>query len=170
MRDKFTQAVKYLFIIILLIILDQITKKAAVSHLMGSDPYVIIDNVLELLYVENRGAAFGMLKGMRGFFLFIAPVVSAILFYLILKMPDTKRFLPLKTTLAFIIAGAAGNFIDRLLHVYVVDFIYFKPIDFPVFNVADIYVTCATFILVYLIVFYYSDDELKLLWPDKKDS
>ena len=57
-----------------------------------------------------------------------------------------------------------GNFIDRLLNGYVVDFIYFKPIDFPVFNVADIYVTCSAFALIYLVMFRYTDEDLKVLF------
>ena len=58
-----------------------------------------------------------------------------------------------------IIAGALGNWIDRLRQGYVVDFIYFKPIDFPVFNVADIYVTCSAFLIIFLLIFYYTEEE-----------
>ena len=170
----------YLIIIIALTVLDQITKKAAVAHLMGSDPYVILDNILELLYVENRGAAFGMMKGMRGFFLLLAPLVSICLFALLIRMPNRLRgagapggedpgqgkpLWPVRVCFLLVIAGAAGNFIDRLLNGYVVDFIYFMPIDFPVFNVADIYVTCASFALAYLLIFYYSDEDLGQMFP-----
>ncbi|MDO4962203.1 MAG: signal peptidase II [Eubacteriales bacterium] len=164
-RSCIVKAVEYISIIIVLIILDQITKRAAVAGLMESGPYVIIDNVLELLYVENRGAAFGIMMGMRGFFLLIAPAVSAVLFFMSLRLPDSRRYAPLKLCFILIIAGALGNFIDRLLHEYVVDFIYFMPIDFPVFNVADIYVTCSTIIMILLTLFYYSDEELnEALW------
>ena len=52
-----------------------------------------------------------------------------------------------------------GNWIDRVRQGYVVDFIYFKPIDFPVFNVADIYVTCAAFGMIFLLLFYYTEEE-----------
>ena len=149
-------------LIVVLIALDQITKYAAVASLMGSDPIVIIDNILELLYVENRGADFGIMNGMRGFFLILAPLVSLILLTAISRMPRRRHFLPLKITFSCIAAGALGNFIDRLLNGYVVDFIYFKPIDFPVFNVADIYVTCSAAALIYLIMFKYTDDDLKV--------
>ena len=148
--------------IVVLIALDQITKYAAVAFLMGSGPFVIIDNVLELLYVENRGAAFGIMNGMRGFFLILAPLISLILLAASARLPKDRLYLPLKATFACIIAGALGNFIDRLVNGYVVDFIYFMPIDFPVFNVADIYVTCSAFALIYLVMFRYTDDDLKV--------
>jgi len=76
-----------------------------------------------------------------------------------LKLPETSRFTPLRLCFLLIIAGAMGNWIDRLRQGYVVDFIYFKPIDFPVFNVADIYVTCAAFGLILLLLFYYTEEE-----------
>ena len=80
--------------------------------------------------------------------------------YMYVKMPHTKRFLPLRACFVAIAAGAIGNMIDRISLNYVVDFFYFKLIDFPIFNVADIYVTCATFVLVFLIVFYYKEEEI----------
>ena len=156
-------AVAALPAIAVLIVLDQITKYAALAHLAGSDPIIIVDGILELRYVENRGAAFGIMNGMRGFFLVLAPLVSGILLAAVGRIPKDRRFLPLKAALICIIAGAIGNFIDRLLHGYVVDFIYFKLIDFPVFNVADIFVTCSAFALVYLLMFKYSDEELRSL-------
>ena len=163
MKQYIKNAAYALPLIIVLIALDQITKSAAVAKLMGSGPYVIIDNILEFLYVENRGAAFGIMNGMRSFFLLIAPLISVIMLGALAYIPRTHRFFPLRLTLAGIIAGALGNFIDRLINGYVVDFIYFMPIDFPVFNVADIYVTCAAFSLIYLLMFHYSDEELNFV-------
>ena len=150
--------------IAVLIALDQITKYAASASLLGSGPIVILNNVLELLYVENRGAAFGIMNGMRVFFLILAPLISILLLTAIARLPRLSKFLPLKVTFSCIIAGAMGNFIDRLLNGYVVDFIYFKPIDFPVFNVADIYVTCSAFALIYLVMFRYTDEDLRVLF------
>ena len=60
----------------------------------------------------------------------------------------------------FIIAGAIGNFIDRVSQGFVVDFLYFKLIHFPVFNVADIYVTCSVFVLAFLLLFYYKEEDI----------
>ena len=75
-------------------------------------------------------------------------------------VPSDKKYLPLRIVLIAISAGAAGNLVDRVMLHYVRDFIYFSLIDFPVFNVADIYVTCSVFVLVYLILFYYKEEDL----------
>ena len=145
--------------VIALILLDQWTKTLAVAHLKGHTAVSLVGNILELLYVENTGAAFGIMNGMRLIFVVLAPVVSVLLIYMFLKLPETSRFTPLRLCFLLIIAGAMGNWIDRLRQGYVVDFIYFKPIDFPVFNVADIYVTCAAFGLILLLLFYYTEEE-----------
>ena len=146
-----------------LIALDQFTKALAVKELYGREPFVLLSGILELRYVENTGAAFGILKGGSLLFFVIAALVSLVLFYLLMKLPEGRRYMPLKLTFIFIISGALGNLIDRVRLSYVVDFIYFRLIDFPVFNVADIYITCSCAALVLLLIFYYKDDELKLL-------
>ena len=157
-------------VIIFAVVLDQITKYMALTDLKDAPAHVLIDGVLELYFIVNTGSSWGMLAGQKILILCISLVIIILCTYLIVKSPADTKFIPFNISLAMIIAGGIGNGIDRIRFSYVIDFIYFKPIDFPVFNVADIYVTCATFILVYLIMFYYSDDELKLLWPDKKDS
>ena len=147
----------------LLVLLDQWTKHLAVLHLKGQEPVSLIPGILELLYVENMGAAFGMMKGMRLIFVILAPAAALLMFYMLWKLPRTSRFLPARICCIGIAAGALGNWIDRLRQSYVVDFIYFKPIDFPVFNVADIYVTCAAFLMVFLLVFFYSEEEISMI-------
>ena len=67
--------------------------------------------------------------------------------------------------LLFFIAGAIGNFIDRVVHKYVIDFFYFKLINFPIFNVADIYVTVAAFFMIVLGLFYYKDEDFEVFFP-----
>lgn len=146
----------------LLVGFDQWTKLLAVNGLKSKEPFVIFSGILELLYVENRGAAFGILKGKQWLFFAIAAFVCVALIRLILRLPNKRRYLPLGACYVFIIAGALGNLIDRMRQGFVVDFIYFMPIDFPVFNVADIYITCACAALVALIFFYYKDDETSL--------
>ena len=143
----------------LLIGLDQWTKQLAVTHLKGQTAVSLIRDVLELLYVENTGAAFGIMNGMRLIFVILPPVVSAVLIHVYLHMPEGRRFIPANACCIGIIAGALGNWIDRLRQGYVVDFIYFKPIDFPVFNVADIYVTYSAFLIIFLLIFYYTEEE-----------
>ena len=147
----------------LLVLLDQLTKLLAIRYLKGTGGIPLIKNVFELYYVENRGAAFGILQGKMFFFYLITAVVAAGILYVVYKLPEKRKYLPLLVILAFLLAGAAGNLIDRAFRQSVVDFIYFKPIDFPVFNVADIYVTCSTFVMVILILRYYEDEDFAFL-------
>lgn len=151
------------FVIVLLILFDQWTKQLVLVHLRGAEPVVLINGVLELLYTENRGAAFGILEGRQWFFFLIAGAVCLAVCLAMRRLPKTRRYLPLFADFCFLVSGALGNVIDRVRHAFVVDFIYFKPIDFPVFNVADIYITCACAGLVLLLLFYYKDDELSIL-------
>ena len=143
-----------------LILIDQLTKLSAVRLLKGSDPVILIGNVLELLYVENKGAAFGMMNGMKYFFIILAVIIFAAVYICFIRLSDKKSFIPLKACLVLIASGAIGNVIDRLKYGYVVDFIYFKLIDFPVFNFADICITSAAVLLVILFLFVYKDDDI----------
>ena len=120
----------------------------------------IIKDVFELAYVENRGAAFGMMQNKQTFFIITTILVLGLILWIFHTMPMEKKFLPGRITLVFIIAGAVGNFIDRVSQGFVVDFLYFKLIDFPVFNVADIYVTCAVFVLAFLLLIYYKEEDI----------
>ena len=85
------------------------------------------------------------------------------LIYAFGRIPAEKRFYPLHAICITLFAGAVGNFIDRVVHNYVIDFFYFSLIDFPIFNVADIYVTCAVVLFVILFLFYYKEAELDRL-------
>ena len=152
---------------VLLILLDQVTKLLALQNLKGQNPVTLIPDVFQLLYVENRGAAFGILQNRQWVFLIITVIVLAALVWALPKIPQERHFLPLTLCLCFIGAGAVGNMIDRIFRGYVVDFFYFKLIDFPVFNVADIYVTTAAVILIVLIVFLYKDEDFDRIFPKK---
>ena len=145
-----------------LIGLDQWTKYLAVEKLMGKEACVIWPGVFELRYLENRGAAFGMLQGKQGFFFLIGIIVLAAAVYFFYRLPYRKRYLPLAPCVGGIAAGAIGNMIDRLSQGYVVDFFYFCLIDFPIFNVADCYVTVGAFALAVLVMFYYQDEDFSV--------
>ena len=147
----------------ILIGLDQATKWFAVAKLKGNDAFVIIKGVFELHYLENRGAAFGVMQGKKVFFIIITIVMVLFLIYAFGRIPAEKRFYPLHAICITLFAGAVGNFIDRVVHNYVIDFFYFSLIDFPIFNVADIYVTCAVALFVILFLFYYKEAELDRL-------
>ena len=148
---------------IILILADQFTKYLAVIHLKDKPVIPIIQDVLELSYLENRGAAFGMLQNQKIFFVFFVSIILAVIVYVIYKMPVDRKYNKLHVFLTFIASGAIGNMIDRLRLDYVVDFISFVLIHFPIFNVADIYVTVATAFLVILILFFYREEDLRFL-------
>lgn len=153
---------------LLLIAFDQWTKSLAITHLMGKEPLDIIPNVFQLYYLENRGAAFGMMQGQQFFFIVIALIAVVFVAIAYFKLPWEKRYHYLRALGIAIAGGAVGNLIDRVGRGYVVDFFYFKLIDFPVFNVADIYVSVATVILALLILFYYKEEEMERIFPSKK--
>ena len=107
-----------------------------------------------------------MMQEKQLFFFLIAVLVLGAVAYLIYrtdliwKMPPEGRYRPLAVCLMMISAGAVGNMIDRVSQGYVVDFLYFKLINFPIFNVADCYVTIGAACLVFLIMFYYKDEDM----------
>ena len=155
--------IRILSLIIILIVIDQFTKLWALSALKGGLGITLIPGVFELQYLENRGAAFGILQDHQEFFLLITVVAAIFLTYLYLKIPKDKKYTPLKSCYVLLMAGAIGNMIDRAIRGYVVDFFYFKLIDFPIFNVADIYVTVTMVCLLILILFYYKEEDLEFL-------
>lgn len=144
---------------ILLVAADQGTKSLAVLNLKGQDAFVLIPGVFELRYLENRGAAFGLFQGRQFIFLIIALFVCLLILFLYRRIPAGLRFLPLRVCAVLLSAGAVGNMIDRVRLDYVVDFLYFKLIDFPIFNVADCYVVVSCVMFMVLILFVYKEDE-----------
>ncbi|WP_026515877.1 signal peptidase II [Butyrivibrio sp. MC2021] len=152
-----------ILLIALLVFIDQFTKHLAVVHLQDKPPIKLINGVLELNFLKNNGAAFGMLQNQKGFFVMVAFLILVIIAYVLFRLPDDKRYTPMQILLVVIASGAAGNLIDRLTHDYVVDFIYFVLINFPIFNVADIYVTVSTFVFVILFLFYYKESDFSFL-------
>lgn len=164
-KKKVKRLVLDLLLFIVLVAIDQVTKYLAVLKLKDHAPIPIIDGVFELHYLENRGAAFGMLQNQnqKVFFIFIAVVVFAAICYVLFRMPDKKRYRSMNFFCVLIASGAVGNMIDRFRCDYVVDFLYFVLIRFPIFNVADIYVTCATILLAIFLLFVYKDEELRFL-------
>lgn len=154
--------------IILGAILDQATKYLAIVNLKGQNPYVIWKGVFQLEYLENRGAAFGLFQNQRLFFFLSVVFVFLAVLWFYSKVPMNRHFLPLRICAVLVMSGAVGNFIDRLRLNYVVDFLYFKLINFPVFNVADIYVTVAAFSFFLLLFFYYKEEDLEQIFHNRK--
>ena len=160
---KKKQTLTGILIMILAIALDQLTKQWAVAALKGKESLVLIKGVLEFSYLENTGAAFGSFRGLQIPLILVTFVIIAFVVYKLVTLPDNPRFNPIRICGVFLISGAVGNLIDRVMNRYVVDFIYFVPIDFPKFNVADCYVTVTVFILIFLFLFYYKSEETDVI-------
>ncbi len=152
-----------LVIVLCLTFLDQLTKHLAMIHLKDQPAIPLIKGVLELQYLENRGAAFGILQNQKIILLIVSVLFIGVILFFLNKVPDTSRYMILHVLAAAVIAGGVGNMIDRFRQGYVVDFIYFSLIDFPIFNVADIYVVTATILVFVLLLFVYKDEELKFI-------
>lgn len=132
------------------ILLDRLTKHLAVRHLEPIGSLPLWKGVLHLTYVENTGAAFGMMKNARWIFLlFSAVAILGIAAYLLLGYARGRMA---TTALSLIVSGGIGNMIDRLLFGYVVDFIDFRLINFAVFNVADSFVCIGAGLLVLALI------------------
>lgn len=149
-----------LAMIVGLILFDQYTKQQAVIYLKDKPAYNLINGILELNYLENQGAAFGMLPNQKVFFVFVAIVILFVIGYVLTKVPDQKKYTILHFLFSLIVAGSIGNMIDRVRYDYVVDFIYFVRINFPIFNVADIYATVSAIVLLILLLFVYKEKDL----------
>ena len=141
----------YIIISIILVIIDQITKLATVKYLMPVKSLTLIDGILSLTYVENRGAAFGVMQNARWFFIIftLAVIVAAILYTYVTKQKD-KTFL---ISVVLICSGGIGNLIDRIFRGYVVDMLEVTFINYPVFNIADICVVCGAILLCIYVLF-----------------
>lgn len=170
---------------IVLIAIDQLSKYWVVQTLKGKPDVPIIKDAIVFRYLENNGAAFGFMENKQILFYIITVVVLAIVVYVTItinkrlnsyiKLDDSlfkiKTFhngIILNYALVILGAGAIGNFIDRVAHSYVVDFIYFKFINFPIFNFADICVTCSAIFLVIFFLFVYKEDTNFNIFSSKK--
>lgn len=151
------------------VLLDQWSKYLAVTYLKDKNPIDLIPGIFQLTYLENRGAAFGILQGKQWFFYISTFLVMGAVIWIYMKIPASKKFLPLRICAILIVSGAIGNLIDRIRLQYVIDFFYFKLIDFPVFNVADIFVTVSTILLLVLVLFYYKEEDFEQILYSGRD-
>ncbi|MCX7695965.1 MAG: signal peptidase II [Caloramator sp.] len=143
------------FLIVLLVLLDQFSKYLAKKHLILKQPINLIEGYLNLIYVENRGAAFGMFRDKKIILVGFTSIVVIGLIYYLFKNKGKDKIIDFCLTL--VIAGAIGNLIDRIYLNYVVDFIHFyikNIFDWPVFNFADIYVSVGAVLLSVKLIFF----------------
>ncbi len=149
-KRKPLEYIIYALIVAAGIVIDQITKIIATNHLKPIKTFPIIEDVLHFTYVENRGAAFGMLADSRYVFLITSTVmIIALSVYLIMGMAQNYLY---STSVCLIISGGIGNMIDRTMLGYVVDFVDFRLINFAVFNMADTFVCVGAGILILALV------------------
>lgn len=142
----------YFIIILFAVLSDQIAKYLAVAHLKTAGSIKLIPGLLNLSYVENKGAAFGMLQNGRALFLVLtAAVLLLLLVYTLKTKPENILY---KLSVSMVAGGATGNFIDRALRGFVVDMLEFSFIDFPVFNIADVFIVCGSILFCVYIIFF----------------
>ena len=146
---RITHYITALISVVVLVCIDQFTKYLVVGHLKDRPAYVLIRNIFQLEYLENRGAAFGILQNQRVFFYISVLLITAAVIWFYSKVPMEKKYLPLRICAVLIVGGAFGNCIDRIR---------------LIFNVADIYVTVAAFLLVILILVYYKEEDLERIF------
>ena len=170
MKSNVLSGIKLAVFAIIAIIIDQITKYFATVNLSGNRDVILIKNVLRLHYLDggNKGAAWGMFSGKTFLFIIFTIVAIIIIMKFVLNiqklisnnetMAGKKSTIFLQYMLTLLMAGAFGNLLDRSIHHYVIDFIYFELIDFPIFNVADCYVTVSCIIILIICLFYLKDD------------
>ncbi|MCL2574246.1 MAG: signal peptidase II [Defluviitaleaceae bacterium] len=139
--------------VLFLLGIDQLTKYLAVVHLAPIREFVLIDGVFSLLYHENSGMAFGLFQDGRWVFVGLTILAMGFFVYYYLSLPRTRYHSIMRFFLLMLMGGALGNFVDRLIQGYVVDFFYFSLINFPIFNVADIFLVVSIFALAIMILF-----------------
>ena len=147
-----------------LIVFDQFTKWLAVTRLKGNEAFVLIEGIFELDYLENRGVAFGMFQNQRWPILIFGALFMMVIIFVICRLPEGRKYDILQILLVCIVAGGIGNMIDRFFLGYVVDFFSFVLINYPIFNVADCYVTVSVFVFAALVLWFYKEEELDFLF------
>jgi signal peptidase II len=155
--------IRDIVLFIVFIAADQITKLIAQNKLKENPPFEIWPGVFQLRYLENQGAAFGILQNYRIVFIVITLVMLVAVVLLIAKLPTEKQFAPTHIYLTLIAAGGAGNLINRVASGYVVDFFYFNLINFAIFNVADSFISIGAVWLFVHICFVLKDGDLDFL-------
>lgn len=157
--NKFNYLI-YLFIVVSLVSLDQYTKSIILNYFELYESKAIIDGFFSLTYVQNFGAGFSIMQNARTTFLIITPICLIGFTYLFIKSNDKLS----KTALLLMISGTIGNFIDRIVRIYVVDFLDFIIFgwDFPIFNVADIFLTIGVCLYIIALIKEEKDAKIKL--------
>lgn len=141
---------KYYLLSFIIVLIDQVSKYLTQAYVDLGQQVEWIPGLLSVTHIHNTGAAWSILEGQMWFFYIVTVIVVVMIIYYMQQMKDEPL---LKTGLAFILGGALGNFIDRLLHQYVIDMIQLDFIDFPIFNLADTALTIGVILLFIQYIF-----------------
>lgn len=167
MNKKCLYKVKIVLFTLFFVLFDQMTKWLAVMYLKGKNDFIIIKNVFCLHYLDggNTGAAWGMFSGKRLIFIIIT-IIAIVFISIFIRNTGNLFFITnnnvygvLNLFLTLLLSGAIGNLIDRAARGYVIDFIYFELINFPIFNIADCYVTIACIGIIFICLFKIKEEE-----------
>lgn len=131
------------------LVLDQLVKYLVRTQMTMGQSIPIIPGIFHLTYIENPGAAFGILANQRLLFLLLTAIITGIMFYLYLHLKNKNSLAAF--SLGLVISGALGNFIDRFFRGTVTDLFDFQI--WPIFNVADICICVGLALLCYLLIF-----------------
>lgn len=156
----------HLLMFALLIFIDQFSKYLARTKIGHDNKIDIIKKVLCLELIENRGAVWGIGNGKNGsvdFLTIVTVIIIIFILFIYFKFPLEKKYRDLRLIIVFIVSGAVGNLIDRIWLKYVTDFIYIELINFPIFNIADCYITISCLVTVLLILTKYRNDDFDFL-------
>jgi signal peptidase II len=150
----------WIFIIILCYAVDRITKAVIIANIAFDKPLMVVKDFFFIVRSENTGAAWGILKNGRYYFIAVTIIVLLILFYILFKYASSANKM-LGISLSLIISGAAGNMTDRIIEGKVIDFLdfYFGSYHFPTFNFSDMCLVCGTILLSAFLLFIYKDDQ-----------
>lgn len=147
------QLIWYLLVIAGIVAMDQVSKWLVVRHIPLHGQVEAVPGLFHLTYAQNTGAAFSVFQGMQWLFALVFLAFTAMVLYAYFRKP--LPFTPLEGwCIAVIYAGGLGNMVDRLRLGYVVDMIEVEFIHFPVFNVADSFITCGCILLFIHLVFF----------------
>lgn len=147
----------FALVTVLLIAADQISKLFTLRLLKPVGNVTLIKNILDLTYVENRGAAFGMMQNARWIFIVVTlAAIAAMIYY---KIKHKPHGMVINSALSLLLSGAVGNMIDRVFRGFVVDMIEVTFISYPVFNIADCFVVVGAILLCVYIMFIYKEKD-----------
>lgn len=140
------KTLKILLIIISIFLLDRFTKVLVINNLTLGESLSVIDGFLNITYVNNHGAAFGIMDGKVIFIVVVSVLIFAYLIYEIRKDSHSKL---ITTSISFVIGGLLGNLFDRVVYGHVIDFLDFNFFghDFAIFNIGDSFIVIGTILL-----------------------